>query len=36
MRKPLSRDKPSLDSIKLPRGFNDGRDVLVKPEDVYF
>ncbi|KAM0756520.1 acyl-CoA N-acyltransferase [Meredithblackwellia eburnea MCA 4105] len=35
MRKPLKRDK-GKGSIKLPGGAMDGRDVRVRPEDVYF
>lgn len=36
MRKPLSRDESARQSIQLPQGVNDGRQVRVRPEDVYF
>lgn len=35
MRKPLSRDK-GADSVRLPPGKKDGREVMVQPHEVYF
>lgn len=35
MRKALSRDKYGI-STRLPGGFADGREVVVRPEDTYF
>ncbi|GAA5971581.1 hypothetical protein JCM11641_000649 [Rhodosporidiobolus odoratus] len=35
MRKPLPRDEHQQ-SVKLPKGATDGRDVVVEPEDVVF
>lgn len=35
MRKPLARDVDK-DSVKLPPGKKDGRQVIVQPHEVYF